>query len=312
VSGHGWAGFRQWSDLDGVRVRLAAGADPGTVLHEAVRWGTPEVVAELAGRAADVDAEVNGHSALWIAVFTGQEENAFALLDAGADPWRPMMKGWSPGRLTLTGPDANMFDVPADEPDLSAADIAAIEESAHLIEVLKEVERDGMSLACVAGITAAEAARRLDATAVTDTGPDSVIAKTWDYDPDGDEVRYTVGVTDVPGGCVVVQPWGYTPSTPRVAAFLSAGTRCYAMYANPKSGDQGSITRDGVRKAWDLTPGADPDLDGSTHEILISYLYQDAPLAYAFAYAGLRPADSRALDGPPDTWLRLPTRDYWH
>jgi hypothetical protein len=34
-------------------------------------------------------------------------------------------------------------------------------------------------------------------------------------------------------------------------------------------------------------------------------------LAYCFAYAGLRPVDTRAVSGPPDVWLRLPDRDYW-
>jgi len=39
--------------------------------------------------------------------------------------------------------------------------------------------------------------------------------------------------------------------------------------------------------------------------------YLSNPVAYPCAYAGLRLADARAVTGPPDTWLRLPPRDYW-
>jgi hypothetical protein len=46
-------------------------------------------------------------------------------------------------------------------------------------------------------------------------------------------------------------------------------------------------------------------------EILLSYLYLYNAVAYSCAYAGLRLTDARAITGPPDTWLRLPPRDYW-
>ncbi|MEU6791163.1 hypothetical protein ABZ907_05670 [Nonomuraea wenchangensis] len=39
-----------------------------------------------------------------MAVFEGRVDNARVLLTAGADPWRPMMDGWSPGRLSLASP----------------------------------------------------------------------------------------------------------------------------------------------------------------------------------------------------------------
>ena len=45
--------------------------------------------------------------------------------------------------------------------------------------------------------------------------------------------------------------------------------------ANPKSGNQGSISRDGVVLAGDLQPGGgNPDADAPAEEILRSYLYR--------------------------------------
>jgi hypothetical protein len=104
----------------------------------------------------------------------------------------------------------------------------------------------------------------------------------------------------------------YEASTPGVARRLSIGTVCYAMYANPKSGNQGSILRDGVIEGWDLHPGGGwSAADDSAEEILRTYLYQHKAVAYCCAYAGLRPTDARAFTGPPDLWVRLPVRDYW-
>ncbi|WP_245899856.1 ankyrin repeat domain-containing protein [Nonomuraea indica] len=111
--GSGWAGFgwNDWTDLSLVRARLDAGADPnaglfvhGRPLHAAAAIGSPEVVAELVRRVDDVDAEHEGRTALWEAVYNNRPDNARALVSAGADPWRPMMNGWSPGRLGLATP----------------------------------------------------------------------------------------------------------------------------------------------------------------------------------------------------------------
>ena len=121
----GWAGmgWRSWRDLDEVRARLASGADPQSgpqgrppPLHHAAEYGSADVVAELAAVVTDVDAEHDGRTALWTAVSTGRDDNARALADAGADPWRPMMNGWSPGRLSLAGRTPGLFPPPGLQP----------------------------------------------------------------------------------------------------------------------------------------------------------------------------------------------------
>ncbi|MFM9767915.1 MULTISPECIES: ankyrin repeat domain-containing protein [Streptomyces] len=80
------------------RRRLDEGADPDSwngsrPLHRAAVFGSPEAVAELARRVADVDALENGVTALWEAVMSRKPANAQALAAAGADPWRPSLGG---------------------------------------------------------------------------------------------------------------------------------------------------------------------------------------------------------------------------
>ncbi|MFG1681174.1 ankyrin repeat domain-containing protein [Nonomuraea sp. NPDC049269] len=310
-SGVGWDG---WTDLDLIRARLDAGADPNSgvplhvrPLHAAAEQGSPEVITELARRVDDVDAEHEGRTALWQAVFANRPDNARALVDAGADPWRPMMGGWSPGRLSLAGLTPDLFLVPPGQAGLSTAEIEAAAESRRLIAAFGTLYVEGTGLACVAGITAAEAARRLSATPVEESEIEEL-----GYDDD-DESILTVGITDVPGGCVVSQPWGYGPEMPRVMKLLSAGTVCYGLYANPKSGNQGSIVRDGVIEGRDLHPGGGhPSSDDSANEILASFLYRYNAVAYCCAYAGLRLTNAAAVNGSPDMWVRLPDGDYWH
>ncbi|GAA4716167.1 ankyrin repeat domain-containing protein [Phytohabitans rumicis] len=302
-------GWQSWSEVTAVRARLAAGADPNTLgrgggrpLHAAAEQGSAEVVTELARLVDDVDAEQDGRTALWVAVNANRPDNARALVAAGADPWRPMMAGWSPARLSLAGPVPDLFPAGA---ELSPPEAAAVGEARRLIDALRDLDDDGHSLACVSGVDANEAVRRLDASAVE--GVD--VEDMWDSDDD-DSIR-TLGVTDVPGGCVVSQPWAYGASMPLVGLLLSAGTVCYAMYANPKSGNQISSTVDGVITGWDLNPGGGwCAADAPADEVLRTYLYQDA-VAYCCAYADVRPADARPFTGPPDRWVRLPARDWW-
>ncbi|WTE65987.1 ankyrin repeat domain-containing protein [Streptomyces sp. NBC_01615] len=312
----GWAGvsWEDWRDYDGIRRRLDQGADPeawsgGRPLHRAAGFGSPEVVAELAGRVVDVDALENGTTALWEALFTGRPDNARALAAAGADLWRPQIGGWSPGRLSLAGPTPDLFAVPEGERTLTEAERAVAKEGGRLVAALGSIDYDGTGLACVAGIDAEEAIRRLEATPAEGEELDELIEDPYAYDMD--ETLQIIGVTTVPGGCVVTQPWGYAPQMPGVLSRLSIGTVCYGLYANPKSGNQGSIARDGVIEAWDLHPGGAPDLDATPGEVLAAYLFQSSAVAYSCSYAGLRPTDARAVVGPPDLWVELPERDYW-
>ncbi|WP_329431093.1 ankyrin repeat domain-containing protein (plasmid) [Streptosporangium sp. NBC_01495] len=305
----GWfgVGWKDWTDLALIRARLDAGADPDAVvhyherpLHAAAQYGSPEVIAELARRVRDVDVEHRGCTALWDAVFANRPDNARALAAAGADPWRPMMAGWSPGRLSLVTPTPDLFTSRPADVGLSAVEAAAVAEARRLMAAVGRFSPHmGLGLACVSGIDAAEAVRRLQATPVE-----------WLRRADDDEESlHTVGVTDVPGGCVVSQPWGYMPHTPGVAKRLSKGTVCYAMYANAASGNQGSVTRDGVIEEWDLR--GDPTAEYSAETVLALYLYKRHAVAYYCARAGLRLTDARAITGPPDSWVRLPIRDYW-
>ncbi|GAA1395322.1 hypothetical protein GCM10009639_30340 [Kitasatospora putterlickiae] len=311
TSDDGWAGMGwDWTDVEEVRRRLDAGADPdrwnsARPLHRAAVYGSPEVVAELARRVEDVDALEHGVTALWEAVVARRADTARVLADAGADPWRRSLGGWSPGRLSLAGPAPELFPAPAGE-HLTEAERAAADEARRLLAALGRYVEDGTGLACVAGVDADEAIRRLAAVPVPEEEIEEILEDVLDFEPE--EIELIVGVTSVPGGCVVTQPWGYAPKTAEVLVPLSAGTVCYGLYANPKSGDQGGIARDGVVLAWDLHPGGGPYEGGTAEEVLTDYLYHFAPAAYACAFAGLRPTDDRAVTGPADHWVRLPGR----
>lgn len=312
MSDGGWRDFGlwRWTDLGKVRARLEEGAGPnvgegwpGSPLHTAAEYGSAEVVAELAQRVNDVDAMAYGRTALWRAVAAHRPDNARVLIAAGADPFREMLAGWSPGRLSLTSPTP---ELPGIEASLTQEETVTVEESRRLIAALGDQYFEGLGIACVAGIDVAEAVRRLEAE-VVDGDYDEMLEDLRDdpFDPAG---VHTMWATEVPGGCVLAQPWGYAPQMPGVTKALSAGTTCYGMYANPKSGNQGSIIRDGEVIGWDLHPGGDPDEDS---DVLLSCLYEGKALAYCFAYTGLRPVDARSVTGPPDAWIRLPDRDYW-
>ncbi|HWO67529.1 MAG TPA: hypothetical protein VNO31_46600 [Umezawaea sp.] len=214
------------------------------------------------------------------------------------DDWRSKMASWTPGKPEWPTPVPNLVPDPADDPNLTPAEAAIAAESKRLIAVLGEHRDDGYSLACVADVDVAEAVRRLDAEVLTAA------------DVPTDEDILVLAATTVPGGCVLFQPWGYGASTPGVLTALSFNTTCYGMYANPKSGDQGSVVADGVWLGSDLFPGGGPDEDDDSPQLLERF-YEDHAIAYCFAYVDLKPTDARSITGPPDTWLRLPERDYY-
>ena len=192
---------------------------------------------------------------------------------------------------------------------LTPEELAAVEERDRLVAALGGVpDDDGFSLACVAGVDAQTALLRLEAESVQVT--DEQVQDWWE-DPFDEIAEHTIGVTTVPGGCVLVQPWGFSASMPGVLDRLSVGTVAYGMYANPKSGNQGSIHRDGETVGWDLHPGGGVDEEDTPADVLRARLYEDEPVAFCLAYAGLRPVDNRAFV-TPDLWLRLPARDYWN
>ncbi|MEV7990249.1 hypothetical protein [Micromonospora sp. NPDC085948] len=326
----GWDGVQLWDggDEDEVRARLAAGADPcmplghDSALHVAAEHWSPAVVAAMAAAASDVDCLSDGRSPLWLAVHGRRHDNARVLAAAGADPWQPMMAGWSPGRLSLAGPEPDLFGTAPAGVELSPAEREAVALAGELGDRLQVDHYDGTGLLCVAEIDATEAIRRLDGTPMTE---DELLAHydiDVDEDPDpGDEHDWVwlsemndlllVGVTDVPGGCVITQPWGYQPQTPVVGRLLSVGTIAYGLYANPKSGNQGSTHRDGETIGWDLHPGGAPWSADTSQMILLSYLYRSQAPAYSCAFVGLRPVDARCITGPADHWVLLPERDYW-
>ncbi|MFD5142881.1 DUF6461 domain-containing protein [Streptomyces sp. NPDC058401] len=310
-AGMGWEG---WADHADVARRLDEGADPeawsgGRPLHRAAVWGTPRVVAELARHVVDVDALQDGTTALWEAVWSDRPDNARALAAAGADPWRPLLGGWSPGRLSLAGPTPDLFEVPERMCNLSLVEQTAARAAAGLVAALAGLHYEGTSLACVAGINTEEAIRRLEAAPADAEELKQHHEEPWAYGFDPN--LQIVGVTTVRGGCVITQPWGYIASTPGVVTRLSAGTLCYGLYANPKSGDQGRTARDGNLEGADLHPGGSPAPGDSPEEVLASYLYQHNAAAYACGFTGLRLTDARAVAGPPDVWVELPQRNYW-
>ncbi|MGY0235421.1 hypothetical protein [Longispora urticae] len=319
-SGKAWTSppWTGWTDLANLRAKLAAGADPEWIeyyrdrpLRMAAEYGTPDVVAELAGRVVDVDASDEDRSALWAAVHAGRHDNALALVAAGADPWRTVVAGWSPGRLNLAGARPDLFGPAPDGQRLTPAEVAAAAESLRLRPALAAAARWEGSVACVAGIDAAECAHRLGASPL-----EPALAGALDEAADGqgwfsvfdnlDASLPVLGVADVPGGCVVVQPWAYTAALPEVVEPLSRGTVVYGLNVGPGDGAVGSVSRDGEMVAGDLAPGCDGWGDEmTTGEVLLGYLYRDDHVGHSYAYAGLRPVDAGPLLGRTDRWVRL-------
>lgn len=310
----GWGSVADWSNLEAIRTLLANGADPDFVfglggrgpMDIALHYGTPQVFAELARHCRDVDTEIDGRTWLWMAVVFDKPDHARALVAVGADPWRAMMSGWSPGRLNLASAEPGLFGPPPPGVELSEAEHAAVARAHRMIDALAGLKRHWYSFSCVAGVDAAEAVRRLQGTPAAVEEPEP----NYFYD---EEDLLIVGVTDVPGGCVVTQPWSYGASTPVVNGLLSAGTSCYAVTSSPTTGINASSFRDGIEDGTDLCVGEPMacETTGDEEETLRAYLYRKSPVGYSCDRTGLAPTDSRAFTGPPDIWIKLPARDYW-
>jgi hypothetical protein len=275
-------------------------------LHEAARQGLPlPVVERRLVESPQVDALWRGRTPLWEAVMHRHHEVARLLADAGADPWTPLVGGWSPGRLALAGPEPALFGAP--DTHLTAAEMAAIGRARRRIAAVGDPEVEGMSIACVAHVDSAEAAGRLQALPIEMPDFEAWALDPWSEGMTDDEVVHTVGVTDVPGGCVVTQWAGYTAATPGLLARLTPGSSAYAMYVDPKSGYQGIAFHHGHLVGSDLSPGSgDCDPDDSSQEVLRTYVYLEHPVAYCCDVAGLSPDSPRAFTGPPTKLLRLP------
>ncbi|MBU2665112.1 hypothetical protein KOI35_16540 [Actinoplanes bogorensis] len=279
-------------------------------LHQVAQFGgAPEAVRQQIADAADIDHVWWGRTALFDAVICHQWEVAQALAAAGADIWREQVGGWSAARLALAGPVPQMFEpftgdrAPA---ALSAGEQEAVARAARIIAVFRGFDPFAASFACIAGITAADALRRLGAESFDVEDPEEAWQELGDPEPS------VVGITDVPGGCVVAQQSGYAASTPAVMERLTAGTHGYGMFSNPKSGNQGTIFRNSENPAWDLHPGGGGVHPGDdADEVLRVFLYRSHALAYCADFAGLEPVDRRAFAGPPDIFAELPAIDLW-
>ncbi|MFI6071364.1 ankyrin repeat domain-containing protein [Actinoplanes sp. NPDC051343] len=273
-------------------------------LHEAARQGLPLPVVErrLVG---DVDARWRGRTALWEAVMHRHYEVAKLLAEAGADPWAPLIGGWSPGRLALAGPHPTLFGAP--DSHLTTAEMTAIARARRRIAAVGDPEVEGMSIACLAHVDSAEAAGRLRALPVDIPNFVQWAEDPWSEGMTDDEVLHTVGVTDVPGGCVVTQWAGFTAAAPGLLARLTPGSSAYAMSVDPRGGCQGIAFHHGHLVAADLSPGSgDAGQDDTGSEVLRAYLYYGHPVAYCCDAAGLSPEDQRPFIGPPTKLLRLP------
>ncbi|MFF7497937.1 ankyrin repeat domain-containing protein [Streptomyces lavendulae] len=318
-------GYEGWGDPGLIRSRLAAGADPQDPverpLHRLAGQGAEESVAELARLVTDVDAvDEEGRTPLWQAVAHGRADNAAALLAAGADAWTPRVAGRSPGSLALTTELAPLFaDLPgAVHPD--PARVAAQRAADEQARVFRGVHTEGLAVAFVAGVDEEEVIRRLgadpDRVPVLDldaepgpygTGPDG-------FDPYGPRARWFLGVSGVPGGCVLTHPSGYLASSPAVLAAVSPGGRAYGVYFNPKGGTFGHLSVDGGavhHEEIGLHAGEDSPEGFWLHRFWqwgpYGDMYGTGSLAYACDRAHLRITDPGPVLGPPRRWVELPT-----
>ncbi|WP_197352077.1 ankyrin repeat domain-containing protein [Streptomyces bathyalis] len=271
----------------------------GRPLHEAAETGSAEAVAELAARADDVDAlDAEGRTALWAAVCWGRADVVEVLLAAGADPWREVLHGWSPGRLALATPLlSSLVQPPPGDALLTAEELATAAEAARLAAVFEGAIEEGAGVTFVGGRDAGEAVRRL--------GAEPCDAPDDEYDPGPSYV----GVTPVDGGCALAQPLGFEVTDPHTLRRLSAGGAvAYGVHFNAKSGSQGGFSRDGQYEDDSLV-GLPPSPGDAPERLLLRFLHglpdSAGELGYACAMTGVRPRDAAAVTGPPHQWVQV-------
>jgi hypothetical protein len=282
-------------------------------LHQAAISGLPTHLVEQRIRAsAAVDAVWSGRTALWDAVMHRQHETARLLAAAGADPWRPLIGGWSAGRLALAGPEPALFGPPPPDTHLTPAELAATARAQRLIQAVGDIPVDGMSVACLARVDSAEATGRLRAVPIEIPDFAEWAIDPWSQGLTEHEVEYTVGASDVRGGCVLTQWAGPTAAAPGVLALLTRGTSACTLYADEKTGLRGARFRNGRLVGDGLRPGdGEPAPDAPADEVLRAYLCYRNPIAHCCDATGLTPDDAHAFTGPPDHFLRLPPINLW-
>jgi len=261
---------------------------------------------------ADVDAVWWGRTALWDAVMHRHHDIARRLAEAGADPWRPLIAGWSPGRLASAGPEPALFGAPPSDARLTRAEQAEIVRAHDLIATTGEIPDDDASIAFISRVDPAEATGRLRAAPIEIPDPADWAVDPWSQGMTDHEVEHTIGISDVPGGCVLTQWHGATACAPGLLSVLTRGTLGYAIQSTKHSGSQGTLFRSGRMIDNDLIPGGGRSLpDDSADEVLRTYLYYENPIPYGCDVTTLTPADRHAFTGPPDHFLRLPPIDLW-
>jgi hypothetical protein len=275
-------------------------------LHEAARRGLPVKEVERRLREApDVDEVHDGRTALWEAVMYRHHAIARLLAEAGADPWRTQIGGWSPGRLALAGPEPAVFGAP--DESLTPAELKATGRARRLIAAVGDPEIEGMSFAFLTHVDSAEAAGRLRAVPIEVDDFAEWALDPWSEGMTDHEVAHTAGVTDVRGGCVLTQWAGFAAATPGLLSALTHGTFAYAMTTDPKTGPRGITFYHGRPTAFDLMPGSGRcDPEDTAQDVLRAYLYRGHPLAHCCDAAALTPADPQPFTGPPTKLLRLP------